>query len=78
LHGLVRLAFWSLVLAGVFVLGLGYGRTLSGEDEVRHDRVTIAGEPVTVQATLPTQTETVTRTVTIRAKAAKAPRAGRH
>lgn len=63
LHGAVKAGFWALVLAGVFVLGLGYGKTLSGEDELRTDEVTITGGGTAIEATLPTETVTVTRTV---------------
>lgn len=69
----MRIVFWALVLAGVFVLGLGYGRTLGGDDELRRDEVTITSEVGTVEATLPTRTTTVTKTVTVPAS----PRAGR-
>lgn len=62
-RGAIRLVFWSLVLAGVFVLGLGYGRTLSGEDELREDAVTITQPRDAIEATLPTKTVTVTKTV---------------
>ncbi len=62
-RGAIRLVFWSLVLAGVFILGLGYGRTLSGEDELREDKVTITQPRDAIEATLPTRTVTVTRTV---------------
>lgn len=67
--GMVRGAFWTLVLAGVFVLGIGYGRTLSGDDELRADEVTIEQDPVPIEATLPTRTVTVTRTVRVRVPA---------
>ena len=60
---LIKSAFWTLVLAGVFVLGLGYGRTLSDEDELRTDDVTITQQRDAIQATLPTKTVTVTKTV---------------
>lgn len=78
LRGVVRTAFWALVLAGVFILGLGYGRTLSGEDELREDKVTVEQEPVPIQATLPTKTVTVTKTKTVRvpARSAAGARAG--
>lgn len=56
--------FWSLVLAGVFILGIGYGRTLSGEDELRDDKVTITQPRDAIEVTLPTRTVTVTKTVT--------------
>jgi alpha-D-ribose 1-methylphosphonate 5-triphosphate synthase subunit PhnI len=70
-RGAIRMVFWAFVLAGVFVLGLGYGRTLSGEDELRSDEVTVTVARDAVTATLPTTTVTVTRTVMVRA-----PRAG--
>jgi hypothetical protein len=70
-RGLVRTAFWTLVLAGVFILGLGYGKTLSGEDELRSDKTTVKLEPQPVEATLPTKTVTVTKTVTAAKKSAK-------
>jgi hypothetical protein len=69
-RGAIRLVFWTLVLAGVFILGIGYGRTLSGEDELREDKVTITQPRDAVQATLPTKTVTVTTTVRV-AKGAK-------
>lgn len=65
-RGFIRTVFWGLVLAGVFVLGLGYGKTLSGEDELRTDKVTVTLEPQQVEATLPTKTVTVTKTKTVR------------
>lgn len=69
-RGAVRGAFWALVLAGVFILGLGYGRTLSGEDELREDSVTVSQDPVPIEATLPTKTVTVTKTVRVPARPA--------
>ncbi len=62
-RGAVKGVFWTIVLAGVFVLGLGYGRTLSGEDELRTDEVTVSVPRDAVTATLPTTTVTVTETV---------------
>lgn len=59
----MRTLFWAIVLAGVFILGIGYGRTLSGEDELRSDEVTVTVPRGSVTATLPTETITVTRTV---------------
>ena len=64
-RGAIRLVFWTLVLAGVFILGIGYGRTLSGEDELREDEVTITQERDAIEATLPTKTVTVTKTVKV-------------
>lgn len=66
-RGAIRLVFWSLVLAGVFILGIGYGRTLSGEDELREDKVTVTQPRDAIEATLPTRTITVTVTETVRA-----------
>jgi len=67
-RGLVKTIFWSFVLAGVFVLGLGFGRTLSSEDATAKGKVTITADRGPVQVTLPTKTETVTKTVTAPAK----------
>ena len=70
--GAIKSLFWLLVLAGVFVLGIGYGRTISSDDQTSTRKVTLeqdAGEPIT--ATLPTKTITVTKTV------AKAPATAR-
>lgn len=75
LHGAVQAAFWTLVLVAVFILGIGYGKTLSGEDELRTDQVTIDRDPAPIQATLPTKTVTVTKTVRVPAKAKPAARA---
>ncbi len=61
-RGAIRSVFWALVLAGVFILGIGYGRTLSGEDELREDQVTVTQPRDAIQATLPTKTVTVTKT----------------
>ena len=60
---MIRTVFWAVVLAGVFILGIGYGRTLSGEDELREDKVTITQPRDAIEATLPTKTVTVTKTV---------------
>ena len=65
-RGSLRIVFLGLVLAGVFVLGLGYGRTLSGQDELRKDEVTVTYEAAPIEATLPTRTVTVTKTVTVK------------
>ena len=65
---MVRGVFWTLVLSGVFILGIGYGRTLSGEDELREDSVTVSQDPVPIEATLPTKTVTVTKTVRVAAR----------
>lgn len=70
--GLVRVAFWSLVLAGVFIMGIGYGRTVGDDGAAAQRTVTIDQEVRTIEATLPT--ETVTTTVTVPAKAAAKPK----
>ena len=62
-RGAIKGVFWTIVLAGVFVLGLGYGRTLSGEDELRTDEVTVSVPRDAITATLPEKTVTVTTTV---------------
>ena len=62
-RGAIRFVFWTFVLAGVFILGIGYGRTLSGEDELREDKVTITQPRDAIEVTLPTKTITVTKTV---------------
>lgn len=67
-RGVIRTVFWTLVLAGVFIMGIGYGRTLSGEDELRSDEVTVSLPGGAVTATLPTETVTVTETVTTPAR----------
>lgn len=69
--GLARTVFWLLVLCGVFVLGLGYGRTVSGDDNATKRRVTVDQDLGTVEATLPTRTITTTKTVTVRAPAVR-------
>jgi hypothetical protein len=74
-RGLIRTVFWGLVLAGVFILGIGYGKTLSGQDELRADKVTVTLDPQPVEATLPTKTVTVTKTVKVAAKPVKRSRA---
>ncbi|MCW2950126.1 MAG: hypothetical protein JWN41_1139 [Thermoleophilia bacterium] len=63
--GATKVIFWALVLVGVFVLGIGFGRTVSTDDHATKRSVTLAvdaNEPV--QATLPIKTVTVVRTVT--------------
>jgi hypothetical protein len=66
--GIVKVVFWALVLIGVFVLGIGYGRTIAGDDETAKDEVTVTQPRGRIEATLPTKTVTVTKTV---AKGAK-------
>ena len=65
--GAIKFVFWTCILAGVFVFGLGYGRTLSGDSDQVNERVTIEGETRTIEASLPAQTVTVTRTVKVAA-----------
>jgi hypothetical protein len=61
-RGAIRVVFWTIVLIGVFILGLGYGKTLSGEDERREDKVTVTVPREAITVTLPTETVTVTTT----------------
>lgn len=67
--GLVKVLFWTLVLAGVFIMGIGYGRTLGDDVDATKRQVTLEQDARTIEATLPTRTETVTKTVTVPAKA---------
>jgi hypothetical protein len=76
LRGLVKTAFWALVLGGVFILGLGYGKTIGGEDELRADEVTVEQEPVRIRATLPTKTVTITKTVRVPNRSGQRARTG--
>jgi hypothetical protein len=76
-RGVIRVIFWTIVLAGVFILGLGYGKTLSGEDEQRSDKVTVTESRGAIVATLPTETVTVTTTVQAKPKAKQSTSAGR-
>jgi len=69
-RGLVRGAFWSLVLVGVFILGLGYGKTIGEDDAATGNDVTITQDRGAVVATLPTKTVTVVKTVTAPKKSA--------
>jgi hypothetical protein len=66
--GSIKTIFWAVVLVGVFILGLGYGRTLSGDDRASTRRVTIKDDLGSVEATLPTKTITVTKTVKVPAR----------
>lgn len=70
---MIRTVFWAIVLAGVFILGLGYGKTLSSQDEQRSDQVTVTAPPAAITATLPTRTVTVTKTETVPAKRSAKP-----
>lgn len=67
--GFVRVVFWTLVLVGVFIMGIGYGRTVSDDSGATKRRVTVEQDARTIEATLPTATTTVTTTVTVPAKA---------
>ena len=64
-RGAIKVTFWALVIAGTFVLGLGYGRTVSRDDELRTDKVTVTQDRGAIEATLPTKTVTVTKTVKV-------------
>lgn len=71
-RGGIKGLFWLLVMCGVFVLGIGYGRTIGGDESAVGDKVRIDREVATVEATLPTRTVTVT---TPKAGTAKTPAA---
>jgi len=68
-RGFAKLVFWTLVLAATFVLGLGFGRTIAGDDDVAREQATITQERGAITATLPTITTTKTVTVTKRVPA---------
>jgi hypothetical protein len=61
-RGLVRAAFWALVLAGTLVLGIGVGRLAAGDGD-DGSTVTIERSRGRLTATLPTTTVVSTRTV---------------
>lgn len=63
LGGLGRLLFWTLVLAGVFVLGLGFGKTIGDGGTIAGDSVTVNRDRGEIVATLPTKTVVKTTTV---------------
>lgn len=63
-RGAVRTAFWGLVLAGVFVFGLGVGREVGADREPAGESTTIVRRVPAITATMPTQTVVETRTVT--------------
>lgn len=76
--GLIKGLFWIMVMSGVFILGIGYGRIVGGSvDKKSGDvRLTVPQDPVTV--TLPTKTVTVTKTVRESPKSPrKSPNSGR-
>ena len=76
-RGFVRLAFWTLLLAGVFVFGLGFGRTVGGGADGETRKVTIerARGPVTATQPVTTVVETQTKTV-VKIKPARAQKRG--
>lgn len=65
-RGFIKLVFWSLVLAGVFVLGLGFGKTIADGSGSSGDTesVTLKENRGVVTATLPVKTVVSTKTVT--------------
>jgi hypothetical protein len=64
LRGFAKLIFWTFVLAGVFVLGLGFGKTIAdGDGGQKSRKVTVEQERGPVTATLPTKTVVKTTTV---------------
>jgi hypothetical protein len=71
MRGIVRAVVWLLVLAGVFVFGIGMGRTVAGDGArgTAHAVHLVADRGV-VTATLPTKTvvTTVVETKTVKVK----------
>ena len=65
-RGFIKLVFWSLVLAGVFILGIGYGRTIARDAGGSGKSTTMTQDLGSVEVTLPTTT--VTETVTVPAR----------
>jgi hypothetical protein len=57
--------FWGLVLAGVFVLGIGFGKTIGGGDSAGSKKVTVTNDRGQITQTLPTKTVTSTKTQTV-------------
>lgn len=49
----LRTMFWSLILAGVFILGLGYGRIMSNDTKSSDSKVTINRKAQPVKITIP-------------------------
>ena len=72
----MRSVFWTLVLGGVFLLGIGYGKTIGGDEQASRDEVEVEIGDSRVEATLPTRTITQTRTVTVRATPRRGARTG--
>lgn len=62
-RGTIRMLMWTVVLAGVFVLGLGYGIVTSDNKNLSGDEVTISKDRGALTATQPVKTVTVTKTV---------------
>jgi len=60
---LLRLVVWALVLAAVFVFGVGFGRNATTGPAPSGDSVTIEEGRGTVTATLPVTTVIKTKTV---------------
>lgn len=63
-RGLTRLVFWGLVLAGVFVFGVGFGKTIGEGGTLAGESVTVVRDRGQLTATLPTKTIVETKTVT--------------
>lgn len=74
-RGAVKLMFWTLVLAGVFVMGIGFGKTLGGGPGGSGSQVTLEAERGQVTVTQPVTTVVQTKTVVKRAPSRQ--RAGR-
>jgi hypothetical protein len=75
-RGVVRIVIWAVLLTGVFVLGIGYGKTIASDEKVSTKRVTITQERGEVEVTLPTKTVTVTKTVKVVKRANRGQRSG--
>jgi hypothetical protein len=73
-RGFVKLVFWTLVLAGVFVLGVGLGKTVGDGPSGEGSQVTLERDRGQVTATQPTTTVMRTQTVVRRAPAKAAKR----
>lgn len=61
---LMRAGVWMIAFAGVFVLGIGFGRIAGGAEGQDNGRVTIENRLGMVTATQPVKTVTQTKTVT--------------
>jgi hypothetical protein len=60
-----RFLFWGIVLVAVFVVGIGFGKTMSSDGGGNGGRVTITRDRGVVTSTQPIKTITVKKTKTI-------------